>query len=205
MKATLAFILSAILAVIAAVGLLIKLIPPGEGAFGIAKAVPLILTILIPAFFCLIWFPANLLIWRSLSRERKRAAIGVKSLLVCSGMLFLLTLAIAGYFLVPLWRHKVHFYFRLEDQFGQPVTGAIIRRHIASTTFAGDKESKSDERGLFDEFCRPGESFSLNLRKDGYALASLNTTWAYSEELRAKQKSSRSSSMGLSLSECGNS
>ncbi len=50
MKAIVAFLLSAILAVIAAIGLLIKLIPPGEGAFGIAKAVPLNLTILIPAF-----------------------------------------------------------------------------------------------------------------------------------------------------------
>jgi hypothetical protein len=102
-------------------------------------------------------------------------------------------LALSGYYLAPQWLHKVHFYYKLEDQLGQPVSGAIIRRHNNFTTDAEDAESESDAQGLFQESCRPGESFTLNLRKEGYAIASLNLTGAYSEELRIKQKAAEGS------------
>ncbi len=188
MKALAVFIASAVLAVIAAVALLSHMMPPGEGSFGMAKLVPLILMVLIPVCFCLIWFPANLAVWLSLTREQKDKATGTKRILAFSGTLFVLTLAVSGCFLAPQLFHRVHFYYKLEDQFGQPVSGATIRRHENFTPATGDTESESDAQGLFQESSKPGESFSLNPRKAGYALASLNANGAYTEELRQKQK-----------------
>jgi hypothetical protein len=130
------FIASAILAIISAFALLAHLIPPGEGSFGIAKMAPIILMVLIPVFFCLIWFPANLSVWLSLARDEKGKLTGAKPVLVFSGILFVLTLAVSGNYLAPQWFHRVHFYYKLEDQFGQPVSGATIRRHDNFTTGA---------------------------------------------------------------------
>jgi hypothetical protein len=129
-----------------------------------------------------------LAVWLSLTRDQKGKTTGAIPVLLFSGALFALTLAVSGYFLAPQWFHRVHFDYKLEDQFGRPVSGATIRRHTNFTTGAGDTESVSDEHGLFQESCKPGESFSLTPRKEGYALASLNATGAYSEELRQKQK-----------------
>jgi hypothetical protein len=161
-KSVAIFIASAVLAVIAAIALLSHMMPPGEGSFGMAKLVPLILMVLIPVCFCLIWFPANLAVWLSLTREQKDKATGTKGILAFSGTLFVLTLAVSGWFLAPQWFHRVHFYYKLEDQFGQPVSGATIRRHENFTPATGDTESESDAQGLFQESSKPGESFSLN-------------------------------------------
>jgi hypothetical protein len=187
-KALAIFIASGVLAIIAAIVVLSHMMPPGEGSFGMVKLAPLILMVLIPVFFCLIWFPANLAVWLLLTSELKDKASGTKGILAFSGTLFALTLAVSGYFLAPQWFHRVHFYYKLVDQFGQPVSGATIRRHEDFTPTTGDTESENDAQGLFQESCKPGEGFSLNPRKNGYALASLNVTGAYSEELRQKQK-----------------
>ena len=73
------------------------------------------------------------------------------------------------------------------------MSGAIIRRHNNFTRSADDAESTSDAQGRFQETCKPGESFTLILRKKGYAMASLGLTGAYSEELRIKQKTAQGS------------
>src|ERR1700722_11546809 len=105
------FITSAVLAIIAAIALLSAMMPPGEGSFGVAKLAPFILIVLIPVCFCLIWFPANLAVWLSLPRDQRSAA-KVKGVFLFSGTLFVLTLAVSGYSLVPQWLHRVHFYYK---------------------------------------------------------------------------------------------
>jgi hypothetical protein len=182
------FIASVILAVIAALALLDAMMPPGEGSFGIAKMVPIILIVLVPVCFCLIWLPANLIVWFSLTCEQKGRTSDAKSFFAFSGILFMAALALSCYYLAPQWLHKVHFYYKVEDQFGQPISDATIYRHNDFTRSIDDTESESDARGLFKETCKPGESFTLNPRKEGYEIASLNTSGAYSEELRQKQK-----------------
>jgi hypothetical protein len=184
------FLTSAILACIAAIALLAGLMPPGEGSFGIAKMVPVILTVLIPVCFCLIWFPANALVWLFIGRESRHAALRqARPLFLFSGTLFVLSTGLCGYYLVPYWLHTVRLDYRLEDQFGKPISGAGIRRHDNFTQGRKDTELKSDAEGLFHVSCKPGESFSLQPHKEGYAVASENTTGAYSEDLRLKQKS----------------
>jgi hypothetical protein len=187
------FITSVILAIVAAFVLLGAMIAPGEGSFGAAKMAPLILVVLVPVCFCLIWLPVNLVVWFSRTREQRAKMTDAKPIFAFSGLLFVAVLALAGYCLAPQWLHKVHFYYQLQDQFGQPVSGAIVRRHNDFTKSAQDAESESDAQGRFQETCKPGESFTLNLRKQGYAIASLDLTGAYSEELRIEQKTAQGS------------
>lgn len=187
------FITSAILAIVAAFALLNVMIPPGGGSFGAAKMAPLILVVFVVICFCLIWLPVNLITWLTYTPEQRGKTSDAKPDFAFSGMLFLMALATSGYCLAPQWLHKVHFYYKLVDQFEQPVSGVIVHRHNNFTTSADDAESESDAQGLFQETCKPGESFTLNLHKEGYTIASFGLTGAYSEELRNKQKAAQGS------------
>jgi hypothetical protein len=187
------FITSVILAIAAAFALLGVIIPPGEGSFGIAKLAPYILVGLAIICFCLIWLPVNLIVWFTHTPEQRGKVTDAKPDFAFSGLLFMAAIAFCGFQLAPQWLHKVHFYYQLEDQFGHPVSGAMVRRHNDFTKSAQDAESESDAQGRFQETCKPGESFTLILRKQGYAMASLGLTGTYSEELRIKQKTAQGS------------
>ena len=99
------FITSAILAIVAAFALLNATMPSGEGSFGAAKLAPLILIVLVPVCFCLIWLPANLIVWFSITREKRRRMADAQSVFAFSGILFMAALALSGNHLAPQWLH----------------------------------------------------------------------------------------------------
>jgi hypothetical protein len=161
--------------------------PPGEGAFGIAKLAPLLFFIAALVFFCLIWFPANLAVWLWYRRNSGSKLPQEGSPVIPSGFLFTLALSASIYYFSPHYLHKVRFLEKLEDQYGQPVPDALIRvSRMWDSRYT--LELKSDSKGNFKLTCRPGDTFSFMPYKEGYALASLNTSAAYSEELRIAQK-----------------
>ena len=73
-------------------------IPHGEGAFGVAKAVPMILLLGPPILFCLLWFPANLLVslWSRRTRRDTQDLASPLPLLIFSGGVFVLCIVIVG-------------------------------------------------------------------------------------------------------------
>src|SRR5262249_273281 len=153
-----------------------------EGSFGIAKLAPLLFIISAIVSFCLIWFPANLAVWLWYRRDSGTKSPQEGAPVIASGVLFILALSASLHYFVPYWFHKVRFPERLEDQFGQPVPDALIR--VWRMWDSRDAfELKSDSKGDFKLTCRPGDSFSFMPYKEGYALASLNTSAAYSDEL----------------------
>jgi len=179
------------ISIIGALFYLHAIMPPGEGSFGIAKAVPFLFAQFTFVLFCLIWFPANLIDVYVSSRAANRNWMREESV-VLGGLLFAFALCFCGFSLGPLWFYKVHFHERLEDQFGMPVAGATIkismRRENGYQAPRKEFTLESDNEGAFEITCRPAESFQFTPEKSGYIVASLNTSGAYSEKLRADQK-----------------
>lgn len=78
----------------------------------------------------------------------------------------------------------ISFYGRLEDQFGNPVIGAevaaaaLVYNGSGSTTL--HLSTISDGNGMFQLQAGNGESLGIMPKKEGYALASTNTSFKYS-------------------------
>jgi hypothetical protein len=78
--------------------------PRGEGAFGIAKAVPMILLYGSAAAFCVIWFPANLGVFLNHRRVQPNgSADEAVPLVFFSGIVFVVCIATVG----MMW-HRAH-------------------------------------------------------------------------------------------------
>lgn len=104
MRYFVAFVACVILSFATVIILLASIIPPGEGSFGIAKMVPIILIVVPPALFALLWFPTNLVVFWLHRRKQKTPTPPV--LWVSAGAM-LLSLAVVGVQLnrwVPAWR-----------------------------------------------------------------------------------------------------
>jgi hypothetical protein len=186
------FISCATAAIIAAILYLSSVIPRGEGAFGIAKIVPLLFALSTLVFFYLTWFPVSLASGLVFKRKTKGNRLW-DAPTVFSGILFIFALGTCGHYVGPLWFYRVQFHERLEDQFGKPVAGPTVKVFMRRDNGLEVPEKqfalKSDANGFFDISCRPTESFSFLPVKMGYALASASTSGAYSDELRKMHSS----------------
>ena len=78
-------------------------IGPGEGGFGAAKAAPLLLVIFLPLFFCLIWFPANLVVFFWMRREQKTELIHPDFIVICSAVPFIVAFFSSVFYFGPRW------------------------------------------------------------------------------------------------------
>ena len=89
----------------------------------------------------------------------------------------------------------IDFYGRLEDQFGNPVTGAAVKGNIMINNGKRDStdhfSTTSDANGLF-EFHGTGERLGIVPSKEGYALASTNTGGIYSQMWPEDQRAQHS-------------
>lgn len=103
MRYLITFFVCAILSVGGVVIWLTHIIPPGEGAFGIAKMVPLILLIVPPAVFSLVWFPANLIVFLLHRREQRIPPPSVLSTSAVAMIMCLCVIAFCLYRAAPAW------------------------------------------------------------------------------------------------------
>jgi hypothetical protein len=100
------FFVCAAVAILATIVWLASTIPAGEGAFGMAKAVPFMLVFGSIAGFCVVWFPANVgvFIWDC---RRKRASWASSLVpLLLSGIALALCLYRVGSTWLPAWRQE---------------------------------------------------------------------------------------------------
>jgi len=92
MRYLITFFVCAGLAVVGTIVWLVSIIPSGEGAFGLAKAVPYMFVFGSLFGFCMVWFPANvgIFIWDCRRKRASKASSLIPLLL--SGFAFALCL-----------------------------------------------------------------------------------------------------------------
>jgi hypothetical protein len=98
-------LICAALAVTGAIIWLVAIIPPGEGAFGIAKMVPFLFLFGSIIVFCIVWFPANLGVF--LWHRRQHGSPEPKEAVVFSGCVFALCVTTVGMIYISSW-HQAH-------------------------------------------------------------------------------------------------
>jgi hypothetical protein len=108
MRYILTFFLCAIVAVAGVVIYLSATLPHGEGAFGVAKVVPLILPLFCAIAFSVIWFPANLAVflWHRRTHPSRPPSGESKSLVGLSACLFGLCIVFGAMWLFPSIRYQ---------------------------------------------------------------------------------------------------
>jgi hypothetical protein len=98
MRYIITFFVCAAIAISSIVLWLVTTLPRGEGAFGIAKAVPIILVFGSAIIFCAIWFPANLAVflWQRNAHKNEPSIREPRTMVVLSACVFVLCATMVG-------------------------------------------------------------------------------------------------------------
>lgn len=100
------FFVCAVLAVVGTIVWLALIIPAGEGAFGMAKAVPFMFVLASLFGFCIVWLPANVGVYIWDCRRKRASSSSSLVPLLLSGLAFALCLYRIGSTWLPAWRQE---------------------------------------------------------------------------------------------------
>jgi hypothetical protein len=137
MRYVLTFLICAALAVASIIVWLAAILPRGEGAFGIAKVVPLILVFGSAVAFCVIWFPANLgvFLWHRRTHRDEPSTGESKAVVFLSGCVFVLCISTVGAKWISAWH-----YSHSPQAYALPAPQRQVELQ--------------DVKGLIDDFCK---------------------------------------------------